>query len=70
VVSREELVASLRAISHEGYDRQIFIRGDKNAAWDVMAGVLAQVGSAGFRKLQLVTDTDEGAPAPGRGGGE
>ena len=65
LVTREDLVASLRAISREGYDRQIYIRGDKNAAWEVMAQVLAQIGSAGFRKLQLVTDTDEGGPVPG-----
>lgn len=60
VVELEELVPRLRAISREGYDRQIYIRGDRNASYGVMAEVLANISSGGFRKLQLVTDTREG----------
>jgi biopolymer transport protein TolR len=56
-VTIEELVPRLRAISNEGYDRSIYIRGDGRINWDTMAEVLASVSSAGFRKLQLVTDT-------------
>jgi biopolymer transport protein TolR len=58
VVTIEELVPRLRAISREGYDRNIFIRGDKNVPWDVMAQVMARISAGGFRKLQLVTDTE------------
>jgi biopolymer transport protein TolR len=65
-VTRDELVPKLRSISREGYDRPIYIRGDKSVDWDVMAGVMAAIGSAGFRKLQLVTDTEDRV----RGGGE
>jgi biopolymer transport protein TolR len=61
-VTLEELVPRLRAISNEGYDRAIYIRGDARTQWDTMAQVLANVSSAGFTKLQLVTDTREGAP--------
>lgn len=66
-VTLEELVPRLRAISNEGYDRSIYIRGDQRTSWDTMAQVLASVSSAGFRKLQLVTDTDDG-PRPPPGG--
>jgi biopolymer transport protein TolR len=59
-VTLEELVPRLRAISNEGYDRSIYIRGDARTEWDTMAEVLANVSSAGFRKLQLVTDTRDG----------
>lgn len=59
-VTFEELVPRLRAISNEGYDRAIYIRGDSRTDWDTMARVLANVSSAGFTKLQLVTDTEEG----------
>jgi len=69
-VSLEELVPRLRAISNEGYDRPIYIRGDQRTSWDTMAQVLASVSSAGFRKLQLVTDTEDGPRAPPGGGGE
>ena len=61
VVTQEELVPRLRAISREGYDRQIYIRGDKDAPYGIMAEVLASISSGGFRKLQLVTDTRDGA---------
>jgi len=63
-VALEELVPRLRAISREGYDRHIYIRGDRNANWDMMAQVLANVSAGGFRKLQLVTDTREGRAPP------
>lgn len=61
-VTEEELVPRLRAISREGYDRAIYIRGDGRTNWEQMAQVLANVSNAGFRKLQLVTDTED---APG-----
>jgi biopolymer transport protein TolR len=61
-VTIEELVPRLRAISNEGYDRSIYIRGDANTNYGVMAEVLAKVSAGGFRKIQLVTDTRD-APA-------
>jgi biopolymer transport protein TolR len=69
-VTLEELVPRLRAISDEGYDRSIYIRGDGRTNWETIAEVLASVSSAGFTKLQLVTDTDDGPPrrAPARDG--
>jgi biopolymer transport protein TolR len=60
VVDVEELVPRLRAISNEGYDRAIYIRGDASVDYGLMADVLARVSSGGFRKIQLVTDTREG----------
>jgi biopolymer transport protein TolR len=62
-VTMEELVPRMRAISNEGYDRHIFIRGDRNVSWDVMARVMAAISAGGFRRLQLVTDTEEGTGA-------
>ena len=67
-VTMEELVPTLRAISNNGYDRAIYIRGDQRVSWDTMAQVLASVSSGGFTKLQLVTDTREGQQ-PRAGGG-
>ena len=59
-VTVDELVPRLRAISREGYDRAIYIRGDANVNYGLMADVLARVSSGGFTKIQLVTDTREG----------
>lgn len=66
-VTLEELVPRLRAISREGYDRAIYIRGDAGANYGLMAEVLANVSSGGFRKLQLVTDTRDGPARPRTG---
>ncbi|SRR5690606_14560707 len=63
-VEVEELVPRLRAISREGYDRSIYIRGDANTNYGVMADVLARVSAGGFRKIQLVTDTRDGPRRP------
>ena len=60
VESLDALVPQLRAISREGYDRQIYIRGDQNTPYGAMADVLARVSAGGFRKIQLVTDTNSG----------
>lgn len=64
LVTVEELVPRLRAISREGYDRAIYIRGDANVNYGLMADVLARVSSGGFTKIQLVTDTRDGQRRP------
>lgn len=65
-VAVDELLPRLRAISREGYDRAIYIRGDANVNYGLMADVLARVSSGGFTKIQLVTDTREGQRQPAR----
>lgn len=57
VVDRAELVAKMRAISREGYDRRVFIRGDTDASYGTVLDVMAELSSAGFRNLDLVSDT-------------
>lgn len=69
VISADDLVAQMRAISEEGYDRRIFIRADATADYGLVADVMARLSSSGFRNLGLVTDTREGqrrAPAAPR----
>jgi biopolymer transport protein TolR len=63
-VTVDELLPRLRAISREGYDRAIYIRGDANVNYGLMADVLARVSSGGFTRIQLVTDTREGQRVP------
>jgi biopolymer transport protein TolR len=63
VVVKEDLVAQMRAISREGYDRRVFIRADATADYGLVADVMARLSSAGFRNLGLVTDTRDGAGA-------
>jgi biopolymer transport protein TolR len=63
VVTKDELVTRLRAISREGYDRRVFIRADATADYGLVADVMARLSSSGFRNLGLVTDT---RPTPAR----
>lgn len=69
VVPKEDLVAQMRAISREGYDRRVFIRADATADYGLVADIMARLSASGFRNLGLVTDTEEhGArPTPQRG---
>jgi biopolymer transport protein TolR len=60
VVAKEALVAQMRAISQEGYDRRVFIRADATADYGLVADVMARLSSSGFRNLGLVTDTIDG----------
>ena len=64
VVEPDALVPQLRAIAREGYDRRIFIRADSTADYGVVAAAMAQLSSAGFRNLGLVTDTMDAPQRP------
>lgn len=59
VIDKDALVAQMRAISREGYDRRIFIRADGTADYALVADVMARLSSSGFTNLGLVTDTRE-----------
>ncbi len=64
VVTADELVAQMRAISREGYDRRVFIRADATADYGMVADVMARLSSSGFQNLGLVTDTRDGPRRP------
>ncbi|MDX2276011.1 MAG: protein TolR [Hyphomonadaceae bacterium] len=68
VVDKEALVAQMRAISREGYDRRVFIRADATADYGLVADIMARLSSAGFRNLGLVTDTMDGSTRRTDGG--
>ena len=56
-IDRAALVEQMRAISHAGYDRRVFIRADASAPYGDVLSVMAELSSAGFRNLGLVSDT-------------
>jgi biopolymer transport protein TolR len=63
-ITLDDLVQRLQAISKNGVDDRIFIRGDKETNYGVMMQVMGLVSGAGFRKIGLVTlpdDTQAGA---------
>ena len=56
VVSQDALVPKLQAISQNGYDQRIFVRGDKNVDYGRVMEVMGLLSQAGFTHIGLVTD--------------
>ena len=51
----EEVVAKLTAISKNGYEERIYVRGDRDADYGTVMQIMARISSAGFKKIGLVT---------------
>jgi biopolymer transport protein TolR len=55
-VPEDALVSKLQAISANGYDQRIFVRGDQSVDYGRVMQVMALISSAGFTHIGLVTD--------------
>jgi biopolymer transport protein TolR len=55
-VPQDELVPKLKAISHNGYDQRIFVRGDQTVNYGKVAEVMGLIQAAGFTHIGLVTN--------------
>jgi biopolymer transport protein TolR len=55
-IEEDALVARLSAISKNGYDQRIFVRGDKSVDYGRVMEVMGLLSSAGFTHIGLVTD--------------
>jgi len=62
VVSEDALVPKLQAISQNGYDQRIFVRGDKTVDYGRVMVVMGLLASAGFTHIGLVTDVSKPNP--------
>lgn len=54
-VPMDEVVAKLTAISKNGYEERIYVRGDKTADYGAVMRVMGLLSQAGFKKLAMVT---------------
>ncbi|MDJ0921824.1 MAG: protein TolR [Henriciella sp.] len=52
----EALTSQLIAITNEGYEERIFLRGDQNVDYGRVMEVMTQMQRAGFRNIAMVTD--------------
>ncbi len=59
----EELVPKLKAITaaRGGLDERIYVRGDRKADYGTVMKVMARLSAAGFRKVALVTEVEQGS---------
>jgi len=62
-VSMADLVPKLKAITDArgGMDERIFMRADKKADYGTVAKVMGQLSGAGFKRLALVTEVEQGS---------
>ena len=61
-VPQDELVPKLTAISKNGYDQRIFVRGDKSVDYGRVMEVMGLLSQAGFTHIGLVTDAAKPKP--------
>jgi biopolymer transport protein TolR len=59
----EELVAKLQAVTQArgGSDERIYVRGDKKVDYGTVMRVMGRLSAAGFRRVALVTEVEQGS---------
>jgi biopolymer transport protein TolR len=65
VIALEDLGPRLRAITERKPDARIFVRGDKVIDYGRVMEVVGTIHAAGFTKVALVTEFDDGRQATG-----
>lgn len=60
-----DLVAKLEAVAEArgGKDARVYVRGDKNVNYGAMMQVMGRLSSAGFNRVALVTEFEQGSKA-------
>lgn len=61
-IKPDEIVAKLKAVTEArgGMEERIFVRGDRNVNYGVVMGVMGRLSGAGFKKVALVTEQEQG----------
>ena len=59
----EELVSKLKAVTDArgGYDERIYVRGDRKVDYGTVMRVMGRLSAAGFRRVALVTEVEQGS---------
>jgi biopolymer transport protein TolR len=64
-IASEELVPKLKAITEarRGAEERIFVRGDRQIDYGTVMKVMGRISAAGFRRVALVTESEQQASA-------
>jgi biopolymer transport protein TolR len=54
----ETLIPKLQAITANGYDERIYVRGDTNANYGIVMKVMGALNAAGFNKIAMVSTAE------------
>ncbi|WP_137388164.1 protein TolR [Rhodoligotrophos defluvii] len=60
-ITLDTLVPKLEAITNQGYDERIYVRGDKNVDYGTVARVMGSLSAAGFKRIGLVNEPESGS---------
>jgi biopolymer transport protein TolR len=62
-ISLDDLITKLEAVAQArgGTDARIFVRGDKKVDYGTMMKVMGRLSSAGFHRVALVTEFEQGS---------
>jgi biopolymer transport protein TolR len=60
-IGLDDLVPKLKAVTDArgGFDERIYVRGDRKVDYGAVMRVMGQLSSAGFRRVALVTETEQ-----------
>ncbi len=58
-IELDEIVPKLLAISEQGYEERIYVRGDRSSNYGAIMRVMGTVSAAGFRRIALVTELED-----------
>lgn len=58
-IKLDEIVPKLKAISKNGFNERIFVRGDKRTDYGSIMKVMGTLNKAGFTRIALITDAEE-----------
>src|SRR4026209_1295830 len=64
-IAADDLVAKMQAVAEArgGKEARVYVRGDKRVDYGTMMKVMGRLSSAGFNRVALVTEFEQGAKA-------
>jgi biopolymer transport protein TolR len=60
-IKLDELVAKLKAIAKNGSEERIYVRGDRKVDYGTVMKVMGRLSAAGYRRVALVTELEQGS---------
>jgi biopolymer transport protein TolR len=62
-ISVDDLIPKLQAVAQArgGAEARVYVRGDKNVNYGTMMKVMGRLSAAGFHKVALVTEFEQGS---------
>jgi biopolymer transport protein TolR len=59
-VELKDIVPRLNAITKQGYEERVYVRGDRNVNYGQVMKVMGTISAAGFKRVALVTEVEQG----------